>query len=766
MRFTGSWSQNKYSVMRKLLRRSCLVIILPAVLLSAYFTWTNSRNLLRSNNELIQSAALRAAGSLEKIMQTVEVQTWQLLNNFDAELTSGISSLNTDYVKLAEMVRHFESAIYHSTYIEDIQYYSPTGNYVLTGTLGYLRTKNAYYFSDLKRALTFKKRSGWIAFTQALENGYLCYFQRLPLYVSEAQLRDVAISFVQIEAVLNEVDHSARRFEGQKFALLDSNGEVLCLETIDGLDEGGLKRMYQMAAENAAENSSFLFQEAQWDRFSCYYVRIGEYLLLSITPISAIEVAMDNWRREVALLFALIIFIAGGMALLFSFEVYRPLGLLVENTRKLNAPGLKNAADTDEYSYIHSLLNRYDEQVSLLTQSISEREPIIRAGLISLLLEGEQLPNIEQILRRHEMSAEDKAQVMAIGFRWQYGIIPSMDDLRRFTVDLLEKAALRCDIVRQDTDGMCVVAYASRQVSTAKLSARVCETAQNIRSSIAQKWQAGVAIGVGDACESVLDVSRSYRQAMEALAHKMVRGETVIVYNQDIEQTRAQCYYPINLEMELIQAARCGDQDECVRILNGIFQRNFSTENPLDLQSATCLMFNIVSTEIRMINDFPAFHKDALKQSEGLIKNALQCATFQEFYEKTLAVLGMICESSKTERDYKYERHVQAAIAYINQHYKEATFSQAETARALGISQPSLSTYFKRSTGENMVDYIGRLRVGFVKEILKDDSVSISEASERAGFGNVKTMIRQFKHYVGMTPGEYRKQIKLKERAE
>ena len=203
-----------------------------------------------------------------------------------------------------------------------------------------------------------------------------------------------------------------------------------------------------------------------------------------------------------------------------------------------------------------------------------------------------------------------------------------------------------------------------------------------------------------------------------------------------------------------------------MRILNGIFQRNFSTENPLDLQSATCLMFNIVSTEIRMINDFPAFHKDAFKQSEGLIKNALQCATFQEFYEKTLAVLGMICESSKAERDYKYERHVQAAIAYINQHYKEATFSQAETARALGISQPSLSTYFKRSTGENMVDYIGRLRVSFVKEILKDDSVSISEASERAGFGNVKTMIRQFKHYVGMTPGEYRKQIKLKERAE
>lgn len=766
MKFVRGWSRGKSSVMRKLVLRSCLVVLLPALALCAYIAFKNDRDMWETSVAQMQNATLRAAGVAEKMMQAVELQTWQLLNNFDSELTRANTNFPTDYVRLADEVRNFETAIYHNSYIEDIQYYNQSGDFVLTASLGYLRVKNAVYLEDLRQAAASGMRSGWMRLNHSGEEGYFCYIQRLPLYVADAQLRDVAIALVNEERLLNELRTDARRFEGQQYLLLDGKGRLLCADVPDGWSEADCDALCRTTQGDGQNAETLNFQSENGEKYVCHYQKLGDCLLISTTPTSAIDAVMGVGRRNAALMFVLILFLVGGMALLFAFEVYRPLGTLVEDTRRLSLPAPTGMDEVDEYGYINGLLDRYDAQVSMLTERIEDSRPVMRTALVRLLLEGERLPNAAEVLAQHGMNLDDRVQVMCIGLRWaQPGALP-LEEIRSFCAVLLARADMPCDVVQQGADRLCAVVYAPASGTMEELSRRVGGMAEILRAEIARRWTASVSVGIGNVCESVMDACYSYRQAAKALEYRRVRGENVIIHSRDTEQARAQCYYPIQLEMELIHAARSGDQAECTRILNSIFHRNFSKENPLDLQSANCLMFNIVSTEMALINDFSALSREAFGSGGDPVSAALQCATFQEFYEKTLRVFGAICENVKKDKYLKRERDMQAAVDYIDAHFCDAALSQAEVAQVLGMSKPALSAQFKQATGENMVDYISRRRVEYAKELLADESVLVGEASERAGFGNVKTMIRQFKHFVGAPPGEYRKQLKARERVE
>jgi transcriptional regulator GlxA family with amidase domain len=55
-----------------------------------------------------------------------------------------------------------------------------------------------------------------------------------------------------------------------------------------------------------------------------------------------------------------------------------------------------------------------------------------------------------------------------------------------------------------------------------------------------------------------------------------------------------------------------------------------------------------------------------------------------------------------------------------------------------------------------MTDYLHMLRVEKAKELLSTSDMKIAKITEVVGFGNVKTFIRVFKTFTGLTPGIFR----------
>lgn len=100
--------------------------------------------------------------------------------------------------------------------------------------------------------------------------------------------------------------------------------------------------------------------------------------------------------------------------------------------------------------------------------------------------------------------------------------------------------------------------------------------------------------------------------------------------------------------------------------------------------------------------------------------------------------------------------HIKKALEYIAAHYKEQ-FTLGEIAKYSCVSESHLSADFSKQTGYTLVCFINLFRVTASKKFLSDSDTSLSTISQSVGINDVVYYSKLFKRYVGISPGQYRK---------
>jgi len=67
-----------------------------------------------------------------------------------------------------------------------------------------------------------------------------------------------------------------------------------------------------------------------------------------------------------------------------------------------------------------------------------------------------------------------------------------------------------------------------------------------------------------------------------------------------------------------------------------------------------------------------------------------------------------------------------------------------------------ISKIYKTETGENLSDYVYRLRMEKATKLLLDSQEKIYEIASRLGYHRAHSFIHVFKKHTGLTPQEYR----------
>ena len=98
---------------------------------------------------------------------------------------------------------------------------------------------------------------------------------------------------------------------------------------------------------------------------------------------------------------------------------------------------------------------------------------------------------------------------------------------------------------------------------------------------------------------------------------------------------------------------------------------------------------------------------------------------------------------------------MEAAIAYIRQNYNDSELNVNSLADNLHISSSYLSKLFIEQTGQRLLDFINQTRIQQAKVLLQQNVV-VQEVASLVGLRTSANLIRLFKKYEGVTPGEYR----------
>lgn len=159
------------------------------------------------------------------------------------------------------------------------------------------------------------------------------------------------------------------------------------------------------------------------------------------------------------------------------------------------------------------------------------------------------------------------------------------------------------------------------------------------------------------------------------------------------------------------------------------------------------------------------------KQIESLLEEILtefqRKDKYHELFIKAdvLKILAIILRAyDKNINQYnliidRYQNSIQQALEYINEHYQSKIYLKDVCAISM-MSTANFSAVFKHITGSTFTEYVNELRIKKAKELLLNEELSIRAIALMLGFVDTSYFNRVFKNSVGVSPLQYRKNIK------
>ncbi|WP_426445478.1 helix-turn-helix domain-containing protein [Paenibacillus sp. S-38] len=429
---------------------------------------------------------------------------------------------------------------------------------------------------------------------------------------------------------------------------------------------------------------------------------------------------------------------------------YRPIRQLQRETEQLLSPEgpALNELETVRYA-IASLADRN----RLLDERVRSHAAAAKKQLLLSLVKGDF--GSEDELRLHA----DEIGLPIGGTRFRAAILhlASADggSDREMGVETLELLLLSL-----------LPGYAAEHMEPGKLililltdglgEADVEHAVEAFRQSVHAVWSGSATIGLGRECE-LTGLPRSYLEANTAIEYRFIQGLNRIIEFGMIPSDRSLTPYPSG-ELELLdQSIRAGQSAKVEASLSAMLKYVRGSQPPLLVVRSLCLEI------IRTVNK--AWDELGLQeQSSSVFPDVFaleRLDTLDDFEGLIRSVCSDLCGAFRSAQGAETPlRTLDLMLAYIHEHYRSCDFSVQGMARHFGMAVPNLSQYFKDQTGETLLDYTTRLRIEKVKELLASQDLPVKTIAEQVGYHNVSSFIRRFKQLTGVTPGEYRLQMK------
>lgn len=112
----------------------------------------------------------------------------------------------------------------------------------------------------------------------------------------------------------------------------------------------------------------------------------------------------------------------------------------------------------------------------------------------------------------------------------------------------------------------------------------------------------------------------------------------------------------------------------------------------------------------------------------------------------------------------EYTDSVEAMLMYIKKNiYYPSRLGVEHLAKRFHIAPTYISILFKNQVGESLKQYVVKYRVKLIESRLALSQLTLSEIADEFGYTDESHFSKQFKKYNGLSPSEFRKEVKKKQ---
>ena len=141
-----------------------------------------------------------------------------------------------------------------------------------------------------------------------------------------------------------------------------------------------------------------------------------------------------------------------------------------------------------------------------------------------------------------------------------------------------------------------------------------------------------------------------------------------------------------------------------------------------------------------------------------LVERVLASSSIDHARQRLDALIDQICQARQGRPVSRTEKLVEGIAEYIDAHTEGEWLDLNNLSQQFGVTPQYISNVFKKYRDENIKDYIAKRKLAHAKELLATTELTVKEVAARLGYANEIGVIRLFRKYEGVTPGDYRLQ--------
>jgi two-component system, response regulator YesN len=295
----------------------------------------------------------------------------------------------------------------------------------------------------------------------------------------------------------------------------------------------------------------------------------------------------------------------------------------------------------------------------------------------------------------------------------------------------------------------------SRKQEIIHLSQRIVEY---IMESLKNILSISSSAGISDIHQLYTDIPAAYRESDKAIRTCFFEGQGTIVRYKDIEKLENIDAYDNNLNHnQIIIAISENDYSTIYQIMKNA--EAYFIKNNLDTQKVRRYFIRILLEYIDYIKSLGGNQNEVFETSVSPIEKLMQFETLEQLEEYFLFITKRLLQYSSNHLSNQSNLLITKAIKYISDNYNK-DFSLSDIAEFLGINHTYFSKLFKQKQGEGFVEFLTRTRIEQSKKLLANANLKTFQIAYAVGYQNAEYFSKIFKKQTGLSPKQYRNNLK------
>ncbi len=582
----------------------------------------------------------------------------------------------------------------------------------------------------------------------------ITYLQSIPLS-NYSSYKGVALALIN-EKKIHEYLTTLDTEQGGWLYIVNNEGQIISSVNPNNIDISSM-------GLNFSESKSFVEKTIGGINYTIMHIASSqlEWTYVVALPSSVFEQKAAYVRSLFGYTSAIILFIGLLVAVYLSYRNSQPIRKLIKHLRDgIQGETIQNAVD---YDFIEGSVSRLINNNKELKEELDSQVPYIRAGFYERLLRGNfnHLKEINTALSYARMDMYGEGYIVALMKIDGFNTVSKVESVSvSETAHLLAEKVLKqylwekCYMHSIDEKKVAIIIILDMELE--KSSEVIIE--QKLEEIIDQlyiEYNISISFGIGGKYTNLMEISHSLREAERALEYKNWESTKRVVQFKNVMKKNTGYYYPVDLEMRLINLTRSGEQNEAIQIIKNVYVKN-CVRNQLSTRETNLLLYEIRGTIEKINGELAIEDPLILSVVDDLIAEIEYCDSTESIFDLVIKIYICFCSHINEKKRMHEECLVQRILDYINTHYLDETMCLYHVSSEFKLTEKYLSQFFKENTGENFSSYVEKLRIQQAVKLLGQRDLSVTDIAKRIGYTNDNTFYKAFKRMYGISPSIYR----------